>query len=68
MASLIIYMIKLYQRYLSPLFMPRCRHFPSCSEYSIQAIKKFGLIKGTLKSFYRIIRCNPFVKSTVDIP
>lgn len=71
-----IFIISLYQKTLSPdhgWFKDRCpygycRHYPSCSEYSKQAIGKFGLIKGGLMSAVRVIRCNPFSKPAVDFP
>ncbi|WP_207750647.1 membrane protein insertion efficiency factor YidD [Anaeromonas gelatinilytica] len=52
--------ILLYQKYISPLKGRTCRFYPTCSEYSIQAIDKYGIVKGGLKSIWRILRCNPF--------
>jgi len=63
-----MYIIRLYQKYISPLLKPHCRFFPSCSEYSCLAIEKHGIIKGAILSFYRILRCNPFNKGGVDLP
>lgn len=59
--------LKIYKKVISPLihcFSPNsgCRFYPTCSEYSYQAIKKHGLVKGLIKSFKRIIKCNPFNK------
>jgi putative membrane protein insertion efficiency factor len=59
--------LKVYKKVISPLihcFNPNsgCRFYPTCSEYSYQAIKKYGLVKGLIKSFKRIIKCNPFNK------
>lgn len=59
-------LIKIYQRVLSPLFPPSCRFIPTCSEYSIQALKKYGAIKGSVLSIWRILRCNPFNKGGYD--
>jgi putative membrane protein insertion efficiency factor len=53
-------LIKLYQILISPHLGHACRYTPSCSEYSIQALKKYGLIKGLYLSGKRIISCNPF--------
>ncbi len=72
--SLVIYLIKLYQKTFSPdhgLFKNRyplgyCRFQPTCSEYAIQAISKYGLIKGGLKALWRVLRCNPFNKGGYD--
>lgn len=53
-------MIKFYQRFLSPLkVVPSCRFYPTCSEYTLQAIEKYG-IKGVFLGLRRIIRCHPF--------
>ena len=56
---ILINLIKGYKYLISPLLGNSCRYFPSCSEYSIEAIKKFGLCKGILKSFKRILSCHP---------
>lgn len=60
MKKLIIYLIKLYQRKISPLKPRTCRFYPTCSTYSIQAIEKYGLLNGGIKSIKRILKCNPF--------
>ena len=52
--------IKFYQFFISPILGQNCRYLPTCSEYTIQAIKKFGLIKGTTLSLYRISKCHPW--------
>lgn len=67
-------LVELYQKTLSPdhswlrhLFPNGyCRFYPTCSEYSKQAFLKYGLIKGGLKSFWRVLRCNPFSKGGND--
>lgn len=53
-------MIKIYKRFISPLLGNRCRFYPSCSSYAIEAITKYGAIKGSFMAFKRIIRCHPF--------
>lgn len=68
MKRFFIRLIKIYQKAISPLLGNNCRYYPSCSEYSIQAIEKYGILKGTLKSIWRILRCNPFSKGGVDYP
>jgi putative membrane protein insertion efficiency factor len=55
-----LYSIRGYQTLLSPMLGHHCRFTPTCSEYAYQAIKKYGLIKGTFMSFRRILRCHPF--------
>ena len=68
MSRLVITLIRFYQKRISPLFGPKCRFYPSCSQYAILAIKKYGLFKGLLKAIYRILRCNPFSKGGIDYP
>ncbi len=60
MKKIAILLIKLYQKVISPMKPRTCRFYPSCSEYSIQAISKYGLVNGGYKSIKRILRCNPF--------
>jgi uncharacterized protein len=60
MKKIAILLIKLYQKVISPIKPRTCRFYPSCSEYSIQAISKYGFISGGYKSIKRILRCNPF--------
>ncbi|WP_083838578.1 MULTISPECIES: membrane protein insertion efficiency factor YidD [Desulfitobacterium] len=60
MKNLLVGLIRVYQRYISPLKRPSCRFYPTCSEYSIQAIQKYGVIKGGWKSAVRILKCHPF--------
>jgi uncharacterized protein len=55
-----ILLIRLYQLVISPLKPPSCRYTPTCSEYAIQAFKKFGAFKGLLLSVSRILRCHPW--------
>ncbi|MBI5657763.1 MAG: membrane protein insertion efficiency factor YidD [Geobacter sp.] len=57
---IVIYLIGLYQRYLSPLKGPTCRFYPSCSHYAIEAIQKHGLLRGAWCSVRRIAKCHPF--------
>ena len=54
-----IFLIKLYQYIVSPIFANRCRYFPTCSQYYIEALKTYGLIKGTYLGFKRILSCHP---------
>ncbi|VTS19113.1 membrane protein insertion efficiency factor YidD [Streptococcus pseudoporcinus] len=63
--AFLIYLVRLYQRFISPLFPPSCRYRPTCSTYMIQAIEKHG-IKGVLMGLARICRCHPFVEGGDD--
>ena len=58
--------IKGYQRYVSPLFGARCIYTPTCSEYALQAIQKYGACKGSFLAAKRILRCHPFHKGGYD--
>ncbi len=63
----LVFLIKLYQRYLSPLKgTPSCRFTPSCSEYAIGALTEWGVIIGSALALWRILRCNPFSKGGND--
>lgn len=66
MRHLFILFIKTYQKFISPLFPPSCRFYPTCSEYALQSFAKYGVIKGFFKSVWRILRCNPFNKGGYD--
>jgi len=66
MRHLFVYLIKLYQKLISPLFPPSCRFYPTCSEYAVQSLTKYGVFKGGLKSIWRILRCNPWNKGGFD--
>ena len=56
----LIEIIRFYQKFISPLKGPTCRFYPTCSTYSIEAIKKYGPIKGSYLSLIRILKCHPF--------
>lgn len=64
--KILIFLIKLYQKYISPLLGSNCRYYPTCSEYTKQAVDKYGIIKGSMLGIIRIIKCNPFSKGGVD--
>lgn len=55
-----IFLVRLYQKYISPLKGPTCRFYPTCSQYSIQAFKKYGFLKGLWLTIKRISKCHPF--------
>lgn len=64
--TILIKMIKFYRNYISPLKRPSCRFYPTCSMYAIEAIEKYGALKGLFMSVKRILRCNPFSKGGYD--
>jgi len=57
--SILIFLIKIYQWFISPLLKTNCRYLPTCSEYSIESLKKHGIIKGVHLSLKRILNCHP---------
>ncbi|MFZ3589327.1 membrane protein insertion efficiency factor YidD [Bacillus sp. DJP31] len=61
-----ILMIRFYQRFLSPLKPPSCRFYPTCSHYGIEAISRFGIVKGGWLTTKRICKCHPFHPGGVD--
>ncbi len=61
-----IRLIRLYQKYISPLSPPRCKFYPTCSNYAIEAYKKYNFLKATLLTLMRILRCNRFSKGGYD--
>ena len=69
MKKIIIKVIRFYKKHFSIFFEKngvKCKFYPTCSEYSIQAYEKYGCIKGTFLSIKRIIKCNPFSKGGFD--
>ena len=62
MKKLMILAIRFYQKYISPTLPPSCRFIPTCSQYAIEAITKYGALKGGWLAFRRICRCHPFHK------
>lgn len=64
--KLLIWLIRCYRTFISPLFPPSCRYQPTCSMYAIQAIEKFGVVRGGYLATRRILRCNPFGSSGYD--
>jgi putative membrane protein insertion efficiency factor len=68
MQKIILMLIRFYQKAVSPHIGPRCKFYPTCSEYAILSIKKYGISKGSLKTVLRISKCNPLSKGGVDFP
>ncbi len=69
MKKICIYLIEWYQKNISNFFKNRnirCKYYPSCSEYTKQAIEKYGVIKGSILGIKRILKCNPFSKGGYD--
>jgi putative membrane protein insertion efficiency factor len=58
--NLLIFIIKIYQKIISPLKKPSCRFYPTCSQYAVEAISKYGALRGSVKAIKRILKCHPF--------
>lgn len=62
----VIRLILFYQKYISPLKKTCCRFYPTCSQYALEAVEKYGVLKGSFLALKRILRCNPFCKGGFD--
>ncbi|WP_276557695.1 membrane protein insertion efficiency factor YidD [Dethiobacter alkaliphilus] len=56
----LIALIWIYQKFISPMKRPSCRFYPSCSQYALEALQRYGFIRGTIMALWRLLRCNPF--------
>ena len=65
-AGALILLVKIYQRWISPLFPPCCRFYPSCSHYAVEALRTYGIVRGLTLSLWRILRCNPWCRGGYD--
>lgn len=66
MKFLVLDLLKLYKTFISPFLPPSCRFTPTCSEYTMQAVEKYGAIQGSWMGVKRICRCQPFSKGGDD--
>lgn len=66
MKKLLIYLVKIYQKGISPIKPSCCRFIPTCSQYAIEAFEKHGAFYGLILTIWRILRCNPFSKGGFD--
>jgi uncharacterized protein len=62
----VLYLLRAYKWALSPLLPPACRYVPSCSEYALEAVDRYGAVRGGLMAFWRLLRCHPFAKGGYD--
>jgi len=62
----LLWMVRFYRRNISPMHQPCCRFIPTCSQYALEAIQKYGAIKGGFLALRRILRCNPLCKGGYD--
>jgi len=66
--QILLTLLRGYQRFISPLLLPACRFYPTCSEYAIQAIAYYGPVRGSGKALWRLLRCHPLSRGGVDLP
>jgi len=66
MKTLAIFLIRIYQRYISPNKAPSCRFRPTCSQYAAEAIERHGAMRGFILAAYRVLRCHPWSKGGYD--
>ncbi len=66
MKQILLFIIKVYRKYLSPMKRSKCPYCPTCSTYGLIAVEKYGAIKGGGLTLWRILRCNPFSKGGYD--
>lgn len=67
MKKIMIFLINLYRKYVSPLKRrPTCIYIPTCSQYAVEALEKYGFLKGSFLAVRRILRCHPFAKGGYD--
>ena len=66
MRALVVLPIRLYQRLISPLFPRRCRYEPTCSSYAVQAIQRYGILRGLVLGAWRLLRCHPWSPGGFD--
>lgn len=66
MKRALLWLIRVYQKYISANTKPHCRFYPTCSNYTYTAIERFGAVRGTLMGMWRILRCNPFNQGGYD--
>ena len=59
-------MLQVYKRLVSPLFLPACRYVPSCSEYALEAVERYGALRGPMMAAWRVLRCHPLAKGGYD--
>src|SRR5579872_6418424 len=64
--KIILFLLRAYKWAISPMLLPSCRYVPSCSEYAMEAVDRYGAARGSLMAIVRVLRCNPLAKGGVD--
>jgi putative membrane protein insertion efficiency factor len=66
MSKVLVALVRIYQRFISPLFPPRCKYYPTCSAYAVEAIRVHGPWRGLALAGWRLLRCNPLSDGGLD--
>jgi uncharacterized protein len=66
MRSIAVAPVRFYQRAISPAIPARCKYHPTCSEYAVQAVRRYGVLRGIALAIWRVLRCNPWSHGGVD--
>ncbi len=66
MKSFPLWLLRSYKRWISPALPPSCRYVPTCSEYAIEAVERFGAVRGGIMAVWRLLRCHPLSKGGLD--
>jgi putative membrane protein insertion efficiency factor len=66
MRRVIVWLLRGYKWAISPMLLPACRYVPTCSEYAMEAVQRYGVLRGGIKAAWRLLRCNPFVRGGYD--
>jgi putative membrane protein insertion efficiency factor len=61
-----LWMLRGYKRWISPAFPPSCRYVPTCSEYALEAVERYGAVRGLAMASWRVLRCHPLAKGGLD--
>ncbi len=68
MKAVVLAPLRFYRRFISPALGPRCKYHPTCSAYAVQAIERYGILRGLVLATWRVLRCNPFSHGGYDPP
>jgi putative membrane protein insertion efficiency factor len=64
--TVVLALLHAYRWAISPLLPPACRYVPTCSEYAMEAVERYGAVRGSAKAIWRVLRCHPFTRGGVD--
>jgi uncharacterized protein len=65
--NMALFVLRSYKLAISPMFLPACRYVPTCSEYAMEAVDRYGVFRGSARALWRLLRCHPFARGGVDL-